>query len=519
MSRPVAARRSVTLLHGTGSKAQYNGELGHLGKRSGSWIAAALRSGKSVKWRSGHWEDADEESEPEAALDAAREEAQAQAAEIVASVHAAPATVLAQHEGAPEPGLEYGDLAVHIAHRSPFTSLPDALMVEILQALTTPDACHVLQATRTLSALSRCAPFGECHLRDGVAVGDGVRPSKQLHFARRLGEAKAALRTMHIDCGIAELDVARYLLQECNTRHLARVTIRIERDCQRGQMSLGLEPTGTASSAHPLDVEDSDDALRREIAATEVLGFFSVAIMPETARTLTGCLAQFCPNLSHLALVKQVDDVPSLARIKSLTNLEAHFLEADDIHFVLAELPRLRHLAITGVHNKSLCNKRIDLESASLEVIDLTAATKGLTFERIQCPALRHIRCGEYGDYGNGLVVAFRPNTLTPAMAPDGHLWFHPQSRLQQPHDLSQLCVFGSLCGSTFYADECTVIEIPDECTVTWNWDGLSATAATTLAAFAHQLKEDEGEREEMKRDEREKMKGKALRGEILRCR
>ena len=123
--------------------------------------------------------------------------------------------------------------------------------------------------------------------------------------------------------------------------------------------------------------------------------------------------------------------------------------------------------------------------------IDLTAATKGLTFERIQCPALRHIRCGEYGDYGNSLVVAFRPNTLTPAMAPDGHLWFHPQSRLQlqQPHDLSQLCVFGSLYGSTFYADECTVIEIPDECTVTWNWDGLSATAATTLAAFAHQLK------------------------------
>jgi hypothetical protein len=505
-ARPAAARCSVTLLHGTGQKAQYNGELAHLGKRSGSWIAAALRSGKSVKWRSGHWEDADEESDPEAALDAAREEAQAQAAEIVASVHAASATVLAQHEGAPEPGLEYCDIsadgmAVHIAHRSPFTSLPDALMVEILQALTTPDVCHVLQATRTLSALSRCAPFGECHLRDGVAVGDGVRPSKQLHFARRLGEAKAALRTMHIDCGMAELDVARYLLQECNTRHLARVTIRVERHCQRGQMSLGLEPPGTASSAHPLNVEDSDDALRREIAVTEVLGFFSVVIMPETARTLTGCLAQYCPNLSHLALVKQVDDVPSLARIKSLTNLEAHFLEADDINFVLAELPRLRHLAITGGNIKSLCNERIDLESASLEVIDLTAASKGLTFERIQCPALRHIRCGEYGGYGNGLIVAFRPNTLTPAMAPHGHLSFHPHSRYEspQPHDLSQLCVFGSLDSTFIGTDiECphAVIEIPAECTVTWNsvslshssHSSLSATAATTLAAFAHQF-------------------------------
>jgi hypothetical protein len=329
-----------------------------------------------------------------------------------------------------------------------------------------------------------------------VAVGDGVRPSKQLHFARRLGEAKAALRTMHIDCGMAELDVARYLLQECNTRHLARVTIRVERHCQRGQMSLGLEPPGTASSAHPLNVEDSDDALRREIAVTEVLGFFSVVIMPETARTLTGCLAQYCPNLSHLALVKQVDDVPSLARIKSLTNLEAHFLEADDINFVLAELPRLRHLAITGGNIKSLCNERIDLESASLEVIDLTAASKGLTFERIQCPALRHIRCGEYGGYGNGLIVAFRPNTLTPAMAPHGHLSFHPHSRFSpQPHDLSQLCVFGSFDSTDI---ECphAVIEIPAECTVTWNsvslshssHSSLSATAATTLAAFAHQF-------------------------------
>ena len=495
----MSRRRAVTLLKGTGPKAQYNGELGHLGKRSGSWTAAALRSGKSVKWRSGHWEDADQEyDELDASLDAAREEAQAlaqqararareeaqaQADEIVAPVHAAPATVVA-----PEPDLAIisaDDMAVQIAHRSPFTSLPDALMVEILQALTTPDVCHVLQATRTLSALSRCAPFGECHLRDGVAAGDGVRPSKQLHFARRLGEAKAALRTMHIDCGMAELDVVRYLLQECDTRHLARVTIRVERDCMRGQMSL------PASSAHPLDVEDVDDALRRETAVTEVLGFFSVAIMPETARTLTGCLAQYCPNLYYLALVKQVDDVPSLAKIKSLTNLDAHFLEADDINFILAELPRLRHLAITGGNNHSLAHERIDLESASLEVIDLTAATKGLTFERIQCPALRHIRCKGYGIYGNGLVVAFRPDTLTPAMAPGGHLSYHLYQTLgPQPHDLSQLCVFGSLRNHNLsQLRPHAVIEIPAECTVTWNSDGLSATAATTLAAFAHQLK------------------------------
>ena len=78
-----------------------------------------------------------------------------QVAHIVASVHAAPPTAVAQHDG---------------VHRSPFALLPDALIVEMLRGLTTPDVCHVLQATRTLSALSQYAPFGECHLRDGVAA-------------------------------------------------------------------------------------------------------------------------------------------------------------------------------------------------------------------------------------------------------------------------------------------------------------------------------------------------------------
>ena len=99
----------------------------------------------------------------------AQEEARMQAAEVVASVHAAPPTAVAQHDG---------------VHHSPFESLPDALMVELLRGLTTPEVCHVLQATRTLSALSKYAPWGECHLRDGVAAGYAVRPRKQLKFAR-----------------------------------------------------------------------------------------------------------------------------------------------------------------------------------------------------------------------------------------------------------------------------------------------------------------------------------------------
>ena len=70
-------RRSVKLLNGIGSKAQYNGELARLGKRNGSWTTATTRSGKSVRWRSGHWENAREEyDELEAALDAALDPAE-----------------------------------------------------------------------------------------------------------------------------------------------------------------------------------------------------------------------------------------------------------------------------------------------------------------------------------------------------------------------------------------------------------------------------------------------------------
>lgn len=398
----------------------------------------------------------------------ALEEARMQAAELVAAVHAAPPTAVAQHDG---------------VHRSPFASLPDTLMVEMLRGYTTPEVCHVLQATRTLSALSQYAPFGECHLRDGVATGDGVRPSKQLQFARRLGEARASLCSMHIDCGSAEVDVVRYLLQECDTERLTRVTIRVERDC--GQMSRALELSG-ASSAHALDL-DSGDALQRQVAVTEVLRRFSDAIRPETARTLTGCLAQSCANLSHLALVKQVDDVPSLARIQSLTSLEAHFLEADDINFILAELPMLRRLIVTGGSIVSLAGEQIDLESASLEVIDLTAATKGLTFERIRCPRLRQIRCQEYGPMSNGLVVAFRPN-VAPATAPDGYMTYNPRDR-RAPTNVAGLCIFGSY-NYDHSSHPRALIEIPAECTVTWG-DGddvVSATTASTLAEFAHQF-------------------------------
>ena len=113
----------------------------------------------------------------------------------------------------------------HMSHTSPFAWLPDAILVDILAALTTPDVCNMLSATRSLAALRAAAPFADCHLRDGVPAGYGVRPFKQMRFAKMLGDGHARLQSMHVDHGRDELDVLRWLLQECDTSQLKSVTV------------------------------------------------------------------------------------------------------------------------------------------------------------------------------------------------------------------------------------------------------------------------------------------------------
>ena len=85
--------------------------------------------------------------------------------------------------------------------------------------------------------------------------------------------------------------------------------------------------------------------------------------------------------------------------------------QADDASYLVEELPLLTHLCLTGGQQGTLYGGRLDLRSESLEVIDISNSAKGLTFERLECPSLRELRCSELGGYGNGLVP--RDHTAT----------------------------------------------------------------------------------------------------------
>jgi len=271
----------VTLQNGRGAKKQYDGRVATLGRRlGGGWTAVTpVGCNQLLKWRNRHWDD-DAEA-PKAA------------------------------------GLGFG-------------ILPTDCMLHVLARLAVPQVCNVLQVSRTLSALSADV-FSLCDLRDGVPARYGVRPRKQLAFARMLGHSHAKLRSMHIDHGTAELDVVRWLLQECDTSALASVVINCEA-AWIGQMTKALlGPAGTSAAA-PLELNTEDPAPE---AAARILGFFTERLRPQTRRTVTGALAQFCPSLTSLTLVRQAEDIPSLGAIKSLQRLEAFFLELDDISYLL----------------------------------------------------------------------------------------------------------------------------------------------------------------------------------------
>ena len=146
-----------------------------------------------------------------------------------------------------------------------------------------------------------------------------------------LGEKHAKIRSMHIDHGRDELDVVRWLLQECETDALTDVTINSETACY-GQMILPLgEKLGSRAGTmkHPMDADTADPS-----PASGLLSFFTERLKPQTRRTLAGALAQFCPSITSPTLVKQAEDVPSLGAMKSLQRLEAHFVEDDDIGYL-----------------------------------------------------------------------------------------------------------------------------------------------------------------------------------------
>ena len=357
-ARGVTLPSAVILRGGRGAKAAHNGQSAQLGASKGSWTTVVL-GGETVKWRTGHWEEA------------------------VAAV--APPAV-----------------------RDIFSWLPDALALEVLALLPMPDLCRARMASRALNGLPA---FTECSLRNGMPAGYGVRPCRQLDFARMLGVKTAQLRSMHIDFGSHETDVVRWLLQECDCSRLETVKLRC--DGKRGQMILS-QPTLPGSSSTPLD-------LSRAIAQPRLPTVFGLKVRRSKHLTMMAALAQFCPALKSLSLPKGIGDIPSLAKIKSLCRLEANFLEVDDINFAVSNLPCLTHLTLLGGNQGSLYREVLDFESESLQFIDMTESSKALFFERLACPRLRQICC-KSGERGNGIRLAVSARELI-----DGAPW-HPDT-------------------------------------------------------------------------------------------
>ena len=155
-----------------------------------------------------------------------------------------------------------------------------------------------------------------------VALGHAtsVVPSKQLGFARWLASVHAPLRSLHVDLGSGsrEANVLRWLLQQCDTRELATVKIRIGKG--RGHMIRAALPV----SSGPVDVSTYVSTINAEVQAQ--LAPFDGAV----EGLLTSVLAQTCPALVSLSFTDQngdLEDVPSVARIKTLKRLEANLGE------------------------------------------------------------------------------------------------------------------------------------------------------------------------------------------------
>jgi len=129
----------------------------------------------------------------------------------------------------------------------------------------------------------------------------------------------------------------------------------------------------------------------------------------------------------------------------------------------------------------TLYGGRLDLTSNSLQVIDITKSAKELTFDRLDCPALREIRCRDFRFYSNGLI---------PVPPPVGDEQIDSHWRREWKRDdlseemLSLPCTFANIVdfepGSLF--------ELPEQCAVIWDdVDGEAERRGTYSARFAEE--------------------------------
>ena len=167
--------------------------------------------------------------------------------------------------------------------------------------------------------------------------------------------------------------------------------------------------------------------------------------------------------------------------------------QADDASYLVEELPLLTHLCLTGEQQGTLYGGRLDLRSESLEVVDISKSAKELTFERLECPSLRELRCSDLGGYGNGLVP--RDPTGSGSWSSAGSWWRERPG----PGVCDQPCKFTQSSFSVASQQpDCPLIDLPEQCIVYWSCarrahfggiqEEIRATSTTTYGELYDQL-------------------------------
>jgi len=150
--------------------------------------------------------------------------------------------------------------------------------------------------------------------------------------------------------------------------------------------------------------------------------------------------------------------------------------QADDASYLVEELPLLTHLTLLGGQQGSLYGGRLDLQSESLEVIDISTSAKQLTFERLDCPSLRELRCSEMSGYGNGVI----PRDPTG----DSGTWWYRQER-PGPGVCDQPCKFTAQMPfrATDQQPGSLPIDLPEQCVVYWSGAGFGPRRGSEIRA------------------------------------
>lgn len=230
-------KMSVSLRHGRGDRAEYNGMLATPidGGAGGGWRNVEVKlvdgTAKRIRWRSSHWVPVENEATTLTALSTGSD----------------------------------GVLALLLSH---------CPLITVCSALRT--CKHVL--------LSRNSP-----LTWADADFFEVLPGRRIEFARFIGQRHARICRLRIDIGYREYHIMRWLFSECVLTEL-RIA---DYSCRAAaEYCLSLGPSGPGAPVMLIDLDDGNPYPQTHV------GFDCRVEIPEA---LSDCFEKFCPSLSSLS--------------------------------------------------------------------------------------------------------------------------------------------------------------------------------------------------------------------------